>query len=62
MLNITIKTNDSLLNDIKTAAQQEVTRADIEKQRISYVYGFMGHESTITRSEVKRLMEKQEGK
>lgn len=56
------QTNSDLLAKLRAAAQHTPTRDELEKQRVSFVYGFMGHSSTITRSEVERLVEKQEGR
>lgn len=61
-ISISIKTESRLIDALREAVQKEPTRAEIEKQRVSYVYGFMGHTSTMTRAEVERLVEKQEGR
>ncbi len=57
-----IKTEQRLLAALKSAATTQLTSAEMQKQRISFVMGMIGDKSTVTREQVKNIVEKQEGK
>ena len=46
---------------LKRAAGRKMTSQDRHQQKVSFILGTMGDDSTITREEVERILEKQEG-
>lgn len=60
-VNMTIKTNDALLTRLTRSVTREPTPHEIFEQRVSFVYGSMNPESSVTREQVKQIILKEEG-
>ena len=54
-------TDNQLLARLEAAAKKQLTREEIEKQRLSFVYCIMGGRPGMTREKVQRLIEQQAG-
>lgn len=52
-----LQTDKKLLKKLKDAATRTMTDAEIEKQRLSYVFGFLGQDSDMTKPEIARIIE-----
>ena len=52
---------EAAIERLKQAAKRRMTREEIMEQRISWVYGNLGHKNTLTRDEVERLVRAHEG-
>ncbi|MPS30527.1 MAG: hypothetical protein E2576_14445 [Alcaligenaceae bacterium] len=61
MHTISLKTSPALLDTLKSAVEKTPTRADLHKQKVSYVFSIMSGSTKITRQEVERLVEQQSG-
>lgn len=57
-----LKTSESLLKALRNSATRVPTAAELEKQRVSFVMGSLGQNSTATRAQVEEMLAKQEGK
>lgn len=57
-----LKTSESLLKALRSSATRVPTAAELEKQRVSFVMGSLGQNSTATRAQVEEMLAKQEGK
>jgi hypothetical protein len=57
-----LKTNKSLLEKLRKAATCVPTAEELERQRVSFVMGSLGKNSTATRAQVEEMLAKQEGK
>lgn len=56
-----IKTDPALIKRLKASAGQKVSKERLLKQRISFIYGGLPVDSTITRDQIKSALEKFEG-
>lgn len=54
-----IKTDGRLLHRLMTATG--VTREQLQKQRISFIYGALPQDSAITRQQIERVLKRSEG-
>ena len=54
-------TDNQLLARLEAAPKKQLTREEIEKQRLSFVYSIMGGRPGMTREKVQRLIEQQAG-
>lgn len=57
-----LKTDESLLSKLRGAATRVPTAEELEKQRVSFVMGSLGKNSTATRAQVEEMLAKQDGK
>ena len=57
-----LKTNQELLEALRNSATRVPTAEELEKQRVSFVMGSLGKNSTATRAQVEEMLAKQEGK
>jgi hypothetical protein len=57
-----LKTDESLLKKLRDATTRVPTAEELEKQRVSFVMGSLGRQSTATRAQVEEMLAKQEGK
>ncbi len=55
------KTDFALLERLQEAAKHEMTRDELERQRISFVYGNLPQESEMTRHQVGVALARFEG-
>ncbi|RCK28039.1 hypothetical protein TH8_01255 [Thalassospira profundimaris] len=55
------KTDEALLKRLKKAASEPLTKAELEQQRVSFVYGNLPNDSTITREQVAHKIRMNEG-
>jgi hypothetical protein len=53
---LALKTDQSLLSELRNAAEQKPSQAELAAQRISFVYGFMKPSSGVTREQVRRVL------
>lgn len=56
------KTDPHLLKSLKKAAKRGLTAEEIQRQRVSYVYGNLPKGSTLTCDEVEKVLARSEGK
>jgi len=54
-----IKTDSALLRRLHAA--REVTREQLRRQRISFIYGALPGDSTITRKQIESALDRSEG-
>ncbi len=62
MLPVEPKTDPRLLRSLKRAAKRELTSEEIQKQRVSFVYGNLPNGSTLTIDQVEKVLAKLDGK
>ncbi len=55
------KTDEKLLGLLEKAAKQSVTRDELHRQRVSFIYGNLPSDSTITRQQVESVLARFEG-
>ncbi len=55
------KTGEALEKRLRKAASKPMTKDEVREQRISFVYGNLPHNSTLTREEVARILASREG-
>lgn len=56
-----IRTDEALLARLRRAANVDMTGDQLRAQRISFIHGNLPHESTMSRDEIERTLEKHEG-
>ena len=56
-----LKTKESTLRAIREASEHPPGAAEVQKQRISFIMGSLGDESTVTRARVQEILAQQEG-
>ena len=56
-----LKTDQKLLDRLSASARGGVTKEELHKQRVSYVYGNLPKESTATRKQVEEALARIEG-
>lgn len=57
----TVETDSKLLERLRKAAGKPITREELEQQRVSFVYGNLPKDSTITREKVAERIRGNEG-
>jgi hypothetical protein len=55
-----IKTDSKLIERLRNSGRY-VTREQLRRQRVSYIMGSLPQDSTITRREIERILEQNEG-
>lgn len=55
-----LRTDSQLLRRLTTA--RGITREQLRQQRISFIYGSLPKESTITRQQIENVLDRAEGK
>ncbi len=55
------KTDPALLERLTRAAKHEMTAEEIRRQRVSFVYGNLPQDSTLTRHQVAAALARLEG-
>lgn len=55
------KRDKALEARMKRAASKPMTKEEVRKQRLSFVYGQLPSSSTLTREEVAKLLDAREG-
>lgn len=58
---IDLKTDLDLLNRLQSAARRSPTKQELDAQRVSFVYGNMPKESSMTRHQVEEALARFEG-
>lgn len=56
-----IKTDSDLLDRLSAAQQTHLTREQLRRQRVSFIYGSLPKDSLITRQQIESVLEKFEG-
>jgi hypothetical protein len=56
-----IATDPGLLDLLQRAAQVQVTGQHLREQRVSFIYGSLPENSTITRDQIRKTLETIEG-
>lgn len=62
MFTAQLRMSDFLQNALKEAARRSPTQEELHKQRVSFVYSFMGKANSMTKADVERMVDKQEGR
>ncbi len=57
----TLKTDDALIKRMEDSAKKPITKEELERQRVSFVYGNLPNDSTITRDRVAKKIKSNEG-
>lgn len=56
------KTDQALIDALTEAAKRPLTTEEIRKQRVSFILGSLGNDSTITKEQVETVLNKLEGR
>jgi hypothetical protein len=56
-----IETNKILIEALKSATSRKLTAKELLEQRVSFIYGSLKSNSSITKEEVRKAIKKQEG-
>ena len=56
-----IKSHESLLARLTAATQVKLTREQLRKQRVSFIYGSLPKDSRITRQQIENVLSSVEG-
>lgn len=56
-----LKTSDVLLRALQGALAKKPTPREIMNQRVSFVFGSLDAKSNVTREQVRKIIEEQEG-
>jgi len=58
---VDLTTEPGLLERLAEAAKRTITRDEMHEQRISFIYGNLSEDSTITREQIERVLSNIEG-
>ncbi len=58
---VELKTDSALLARLQAAARHEVTKQELRRQRVSFIYGNLPNESQITKHQVEAAIARIEG-
>jgi hypothetical protein len=61
MITGTLKTDESLVQRLHAAAARELTKEELLAQRVSFAYGNLPQDSSVSRNEVAAMIAKIEG-
>ena len=50
-----------VIETLNRVAARQMSREERREQRVSFIVGTMGSDSTVTREEVERILDEQEG-
>ncbi|CAG9256052.1 hypothetical protein [Paraburkholderia caribensis] len=53
---LALTTDQSLLSELRSAAEHKPSQAELAAQRVSFVYGFMKPSSGVTREQVRKVL------
>lgn len=56
-----LKTSSALLDALHNSLSKKPTAEEIMEQRVSYVFGSLDSDSSVTRDRVRKLLAEQEG-
>ena len=56
-----IQSNEELLRRLHEAASRVLTKEELHRQRVSFIYGNLPPDSTITREQVEKAIARIEG-
>lgn len=56
-----IATDSALLAKLSAASRVALTREQLRRQRVSFIYGSLPKDSTITRQQIENVLSKSEG-
>lgn len=56
-----IATDANLLAKLAAASRVALTREQLRRQRVSFIYGSLPKDSTITRQQIENVLSKSEG-
>ena len=57
----TVKGDPQVLEALKKAAARQMTAEERRQQKVSFIMGTMGDDSTITREKVEKILAEQDG-
>jgi hypothetical protein len=57
----TLKTDPKLIKRLQESASEPITKEELARQRVSFVYGNLPNDSTITRDRVAEKIKSNEG-
>jgi hypothetical protein len=57
-----LKSSDELLLQLHLAAERELTSEELHRQRISYIYGTLKDDNTVTRARIDEVLSELEGR
>ncbi len=57
-----LKTQESLLKKIQSASARQLSAEELRKQKVSFVIGSLSSESSVTRAQVREVLESFEGR
>ena len=55
-----IKTDAQLLKRLAASAKKKASREQLRRQQVSFIYGGLPTDSTITREQIERVLAKQD--
>lgn len=58
MINLKVKTDEKLLKRLEEAAKRKMTKEEKMKQRISFIYAGMSHDSSISKQRIEEILNK----
>ncbi|MCH2456710.1 MAG: hypothetical protein MK186_01540 [Henriciella sp.] len=58
MIEVKIKTDETLLRRLESAAKRKRTAEEIEKQRISFIYSGMRKDSGMSKADIEKALKK----
>lgn len=61
MLVGTVKADDSLVKRLQAAVKRELTRDELRAQRVSYAFGNMPQDSSVSKEVIRAVIDKVEG-
>lgn len=57
-----LQTNEKLIRALTDGAKKELSKRQVDRQRVSFVYGSLDERNDMTRQQVQSALEKHEGR
>jgi hypothetical protein len=57
-----LRTSETLISALKRASSKELTSDEINRQRISFIYGSLKPDSGITKDRIREVLDQNTGK
>lgn len=61
MTTVGTKTSEELLRRLQEAAKRTLTKDELHRQRVSFIYGNLPDDSPITRNQIESVLARSEG-
>ncbi len=62
MTSLNIQTDPKFLHRLRAAAKNRLTIEELDRQRVSFIWGMVSEKSGITKEQIVKILEREEGR